>query len=66
MDEIPLSRNDDIKVHLLEASPKPDHADDLNRLTWNVSLQPNAEVTLRYRFSVEYPRDAQLSGLPVD
>lgn len=65
-ENIPVSREDDIKVRLDVVEPKPTKVDELNRMTWNLSLSPHSTTLLRYEFSVEAPRDVPITGLPTD
>ncbi len=65
-ENIPVSREDDIKVRLDVVEPKPTKIDELNRMTWNLSLSPHSTTQLRYEFSVEAPRDVPITGLPTD
>lgn len=65
-ENIPVSREDDIKIRLDSVEPKPTKVDELNRMTWNLSLSPHSTTLLRYEFSVEAPRDVPITGLPTD
>jgi len=65
-DGTPVSRQDDIKVRLESVEPKPAETDELNRMTWRLSLAPGSEVVLKYQFTVDAPRDVIISGLPVE
>lgn len=65
-ENIPVSREDDIKVRLDTVEPKPTKIDELNRMTWNLSLSPRSTTLLKYEFSVEAPRDTPIVGLPSD
>ncbi len=65
-DNVPVSREDDIKVRLDNVEPKPTKIDELNRITWNMSLAPNSTNLLKFEFVVEAPRDVPINGLPND
>lgn len=65
-ENIPVSREDDIKVRLDSVDPKPTKIDELNRMTWNLSLSPRSTTLLKYEFVVEAPRDVPITGLPTD
>ena len=65
-DNVPVSRKDDIKVRLDNVEPKPTKIDELNRMTWNLSLEPNSTTLLKFEFMVEAPRDVPIIGLPND
>ncbi len=63
-DQLPVSRREDIKVKFEEAEPKIETQDEMNRLEWNLQLTPKAKTTIRFDFSIEYPRDTRVVGLP--
>ena len=65
-DNIPVSREDDIKVRLDIVEPKPTKTDELNRLIWKLPLAPKSTTLLRYAFVVEAPREIPFTGLPND
>ena len=44
-DQMPTSRDGDIKVKLREASPKPLEQDELGELTWMLDLEPGDKST---------------------
>ena len=52
------------KVKLEKDSPAVTEKDEMNRLEWKTTLSKKAKQTIRYDFSVEYPRDMQIQGLP--
>ena len=62
-DHIPVSTDGEIKVRLRDASPAPASQDDLGELTWELSLDGGAAATVRYRFTVEHPAQATVTGL---
>jgi uncharacterized protein (TIGR02231 family) len=63
-DQIPVSRNEDIKVRLETVDPKPTEQTELNQLEWNLLLEPKEQRTLRFDFSVETPQNTKVIGLP--
>lgn len=63
LDQIPVARNEDIKVKLLEATPKPAQQSDLGELAWELELQPGAGQDLTFSFVVEHSRDRSLVGI---
>lgn len=65
-ENIPVSREDDIKVRLETVNPKPTKIDDLNRMIWNLTLAPKSTNILAHEFVVEAPRDVSITGLPND
>ncbi len=63
LDQIPVARNEDIKVKLLEATPKPAQQSDLGELVWELELQPGAGQEITFAFVVEHPRERTLAGI---
>lgn len=64
-DQVPVSRDGDIKVRLREISPKPEQQTDLGELVWRLSLRPGDTVTARFVFTVEHPANVTVAGLGV-
>ncbi len=64
LDQIPVSKHEEIKVKLDESRPQPTSTDELNRLTWSVDLTPYETKTILYEFSVDSPKDLIIRGLP--
>lgn len=62
LDQIPVSRNETIKVKLRETHPTP-QTNEMGELRWELVLQPNSKSELRFEYSIEAPRDAQVTGL---
>jgi uncharacterized protein (TIGR02231 family) len=62
-DQIPVSRHEQIKVKLEEASPQPGEKSDLNLLEWHIQLDPNQEKAIHYTYLVEHPRTLEITGL---
>ncbi len=62
-DQLPVARHESIKVKLEAADPRPAEHDEMNELTWRLSLGSNARQIIRFDFSVEHPRDVQVTGL---
>lgn len=62
-DQLPLPSDEAIKMEDIVLKPKPDKRDERNKLTWNVPLAPNEKKTVRMEFTVEYPRDMNITGL---
>ena len=63
-DQIPVAAHEAIKVRLESAEPKPARQDELNILEWELALAPKEKRRVRLDFSVEYPPEMQISGLP--
>lgn len=64
LDQLPVSRHEQIKVRLESADPKPSEQSELNELKWNLSLEPNEKRLVRFDFSVEHPTSMVVTGLP--
>jgi uncharacterized protein (TIGR02231 family) len=62
LDQIPVSRHEQIKVKLRHAEPAP-QTDDLGELRWELVLAPESKQELSYEYTVESPREMVLSGL---
>lgn len=62
-DHIPVSRHEQIKVKLEQATPEPAEKSDLNLLEWQVNLPPSGKVVVQYVYLVEHPRSLQVVGL---
>jgi uncharacterized protein (TIGR02231 family) len=62
-DQVPVSRNEEIKPKLQEATPAPTEESDLHILKWELTLEPQAKQDLTFAFSVEHPRGWQIAGL---
>ncbi len=62
-DQLPVSRHEEIKVKLRDASPKPTETTDLNVLRWEMELKPGEKREITFGFTVEHPRDLRLTGL---
>ena len=62
-DQLPVSRHEEIQVKLDEAKPTPSEQSDLNIMEWNLTLQPHAEMTVTYSYTVQHPRSMRVAGL---
>lgn len=62
-DHIPLSSDGDVKVRLREASPSPSEQSDLGELTWDLRLDTGKQAAIGYRFTIEHPAQATLTGI---
>lgn len=63
LDQLPLSRHEDIKVKLDEATPRPSEQDDLNILRWELDMRPGEQIEIAFGFTIEHQRDLQVVGL---
>ncbi len=63
-DQLPVPRDEQIKVKLEAADPKPIEQTELNLLEWKLTLDKSVKQTIRFDFSVEHPRAMEVVGLP--
>lgn len=62
-DQLPLPRDEVIKVRLLDSQPRPSEQSDLNVLKWEFDLPGQTRRDITYSFSLEHPRDVAITGL---
>ncbi len=63
-DQIPHSRNEQIKVKLIKINPQI-QLGELGRLAWELDLPANKKTEIQYQFSIEHPEGIQLQGLDI-
>ena len=63
VDQVPVSKNADIKTELLSSSVKPSEIKDLGILKWKFDLDPKEKKAFEFQFFVEYPSDKNISGI---
>ncbi len=63
-DQLPVARDEQIKVRLDSAEPKPAEHSDLNLLEWHLLLPASGHHLIRFEFTVEFPRALEVLGLP--
>ncbi|GAB6887873.1 mucoidy inhibitor MuiA [Desulfothermus okinawensis JCM 13304] len=61
-DNIPVSRNEKIKVKLLAPKEGVEISKD-GIITWDLKLSPAQVVKLPVKFTVEYPKEVEITGL---
>ena len=54
-DQLPVSRNEQIQVTLLEPKAQEIKREDDGKLKWDWTLQPGEKRSAALKFSVEYP-----------
>jgi hypothetical protein len=59
-DQYPLSTNKEIEVELVETSNAAVDKDKAS-LTWQLTLAPGESKTLRFSYSVKYPKDKTIN-----
>jgi uncharacterized protein (TIGR02231 family) len=62
-DQIPVTRDEQIRVKLEQADPKPTEQTELNLLEWKLTLDRGAKRTIHYEYSVEHPRAMDVIGI---
>jgi len=67
MGQIPISGHQDIEIELVDPRYKEDtdklKKNKFNFLEWFFKPEPGKKIEIPLKFSVEYPRDKQISGL---
>lgn len=63
-DQLPVSRDEQVRVKLESAEPRPASHSDLNLLEWTLTVPATGTTELRYEFTVESPRGMEVVGLP--
>ncbi len=66
LDQIPVSQSTDITVERGKISPatvKIKDREEPGILSWKLELPPKGKKTVNFEFTVEYPKDKELSGL---
>ncbi len=62
LEQVPISRNKEIEVEIVEIGDAL-YTADYGKLLWNIELHPGETKNIRFIYSVKYPKDKQLSGL---
>jgi uncharacterized protein (TIGR02231 family) len=62
-DQIPVPRDEQIKVRLDGADPRPAEQSELGQLEWRLTLDRGAKQTIRFDFNVEHPRQMDVIGM---
>jgi uncharacterized protein (TIGR02231 family) len=63
-DQLPVPRDEQIKVKLDDVEPRPMEHTHLNLMEWKMTVAPGAKPVIRFTFSVEFPRALDVVGLP--
>ncbi len=64
LDQLPLSRHEDIKVRKGEIRPAPVEETEMGQLKWELVLAPGQTQTVRFTFVIEAQRTLNVEGLP--
>lgn len=62
-DQVPLSRNEKVVVKVLAPDAKDVKPTDEGTLKWTLDLKPAEKRELTIKFTVDYPKDVDVSGL---
>lgn len=63
IDQIPISQNTQIEVKDLNFNPQPNQKDEKGILSWILQIPPLANKEITFEFAIEFPKDANISGL---
>lgn len=63
LDQIPVSRQENIVVELTEPQKKTDEKPADGILKWNIRLAPGESVEIPVKYSVQFPKDVTVYGL---
>jgi uncharacterized protein (TIGR02231 family) len=63
-EQIPVSRNEKLKVKLTQIQPKIE-PEKLGTLEWKLTLNPQSKQEIDYQFVVEYPPEKTVFGLDI-
>lgn len=63
-DRIPTSRQGDIQVKATGIEPEPAKKEENGILMWQINLDPGAKIEVRFSYTVHFPKDRIVVGLP--
>ncbi len=63
-EQLPVSRNEQIKIRLTRSNPQIQMS-DLGLLEWSLTLETNSTQEIYYQFTVEQPPDLTILGLDI-
>ncbi len=63
LDQIPLSRRNEIKVELLDKQGA-EYTEEYGKLFWNYTIKPNDSKKIRFSYTVEYPKGKTVQEQP--
>ena len=63
-EQLPVSRNENIKVRLVQAEPKI-KLGEMGVLEWSLNIPEGNRQEIYYQFTLEYPPEVSLSGLDI-
>jgi hypothetical protein len=66
-DQIPIANSEDIKVTLIEPDMEKENntvkMDDYKYLEWFYKVKPTEKIRIPFKFTVESPKNQNLSGM---
>jgi uncharacterized protein (TIGR02231 family) len=62
-DQLPVSRHEEIKVRMEQASPELSELSELNVMKWEVTMSPADKLKIRYEYQIQHPRTIRVVGL---
>ena len=63
-EQLPVSRDENIKVRLVQAEPKI-KLGEMGVLEWNLTLPEGGKQEINYQFTLEYPPEVSIYGLNI-
>ena len=63
-DHLPVPQHERIKVKVQSMTPQSNEHTRLELITWQLTLPPDREQKIEYRFVVEHPQGMKVLGLP--
>jgi uncharacterized protein (TIGR02231 family) len=60
LDQVPLTRRDEIKVKMIE-NCKAEYNEEYGKILWNLTVAPNNTKSVRLHYTVEYPEGKQVA-----
>ncbi|MDJ0647863.1 MAG: mucoidy inhibitor MuiA family protein [Xenococcaceae cyanobacterium MO_188.B19] len=64
IEQLPVSRNEQIKVRLLQTEPKI-KLGEIGVMEWNLTLAEGNKQEINYQFTLEYPPEVSIYGLNI-
>ncbi len=64
IEQLPVSRNEQIKVRLIQSEPKI-KLGEMGAMEWNVTLAEGDKQEINYQFTLEYPSEVSIYGLNI-
>ena len=61
-ERVPVSRHPDVQVVDVDVKPEPAERDELGRLEWTASVEPNGTWEANVRFGVRHARGVPVVG----